>query len=480
MARKGRKISRTILLLTADVLGVVASAIFAYVLMSLSDIQKVVWDAPIWIWVAANVVLALTLFYVFGLYKIVWASVSIVDALRMLLVAVLVGLANLTFALITQFNYHIGVSVSVVYAVLLLCYTGAFRFSKRVVILYRRAKSRKKSDQKRVIIIGAGEAGAMLVKEMLFSDKIAYKPVCFLDDNVTLRGRRIHNVLVAGNTYGVKAAAEKYRADEILVALPSVKKSVQKEIVHRCSECGLPIRVLPGLYQLAEGQVSVSSLRSVDVRDLLGREPISVNLDEIMGYIENQTVLVTGGGGSIGSELCRQIASHSPKELIILDIYENNAYDIEQELQRTYPQLHLLTLIASVRDKSKIEDVFKKYRPDIVFNAAAPMLVARLFYRRLHEGEEDKRFLDLLINFSTVNFVVYMLATRGTTMARISMYTSLYNALLIPYFLRIFKKESRLTAKLLLMAMFGLYMIMILPVDSQLLPYQNSFGWYFA
>ncbi len=371
MARKGRKISRTILLLTADVLGVVASAIFAYVLMSLSDIQKVVWDAPIWIWVAANVVLALTLFYVFGLYKIVWVSVSIVDALRMFLIAVLVGLANLAFALITQFNYHIGISVSVVYAVLLLCYTGAFRFSKRVVILYRRAKSRKKSDQKRVIIIGAGEAGAMLVKEMLFSDKIAYKPVCFLDDNVTLRGRRIHNVLVAGNTYGVKAAAEKYRADEILVALPSVKKSVQKEIVHRCSECGLPIRVLPGLYQLAEGQVSVSSLRSVDVRDLLGREPISVNLDEIMGYIENQTVLVTGGGGSIGSELCRQIASHSPKELIILDIYENNAYDIEQELQRTYPQLHLLTLIASVRDKSKIEDVFKKYRPDIVFNAAA-------------------------------------------------------------------------------------------------------------
>ena len=158
---------------------------------------------------------------------------------------------------------------------------------------------------------------------------------------------------------------------QIFIAMPSASKRRISEIIRTLGETRVPVKVMPGLYQLMNGKVSISSLRKVDVTDLLGREQVAVNLDEIMGYISNKTVLVTGGGGSIGSELCRQIARHNPKKLIILDIYENNAYDIEQELKRSCPECDLLTLIASIRDRGKVWDVFKKYKPQIVFNAAA-------------------------------------------------------------------------------------------------------------
>jgi FlaA1/EpsC-like NDP-sugar epimerase len=164
---------------------------------------------------------------------------------------------------------------------------------------------------------------------------------------------------------------KKYDVSEIFIAIPSAPKKRVSEIIHAASACKIPVKVVPGLYQFVNGGVSVSTLRKVEIADLLGREQVSVNLDEIMGYIRDKVVMVTGGGGSIGSELCRQIAMHNPKQLIILDIYENNAYDIEQELKRKCPQCNLLTLIASVRDQKKIEDVFAKHRPQIVFNAAA-------------------------------------------------------------------------------------------------------------
>ena len=365
--------TKIVLLLIADVLGVVASAFFAYVLMTISHRTQLEIGAPILIWVGANIVLSLLLFTIWGLYRMVLGSVSVLDGLRICAAVGIQAVLNAVFALCVGMPYDLGIGIFMVagFSAFLMCYTAISRFFKRVVLTFRRLRAKRKTSEKRVMVIGAGDAGATLIKEMLYSSKINYTPVCILDDNKSLKGNLIHNVKIVGTTDQVKFFAEKYLVEEIFIALPSVSAERKKEILEKCGVSGLPIRVLPGLYQLANGQVSVSSLRSVDVRDLLGREQVAVDLDEIMGYIEHQTVLVTGGGGSIGSELCRQIATHNPKELIILDIYENNAYEIEQELKRQHPDLKLLVLIASVRDKRKMEDVFAKYRPDVVFNAAA-------------------------------------------------------------------------------------------------------------
>ena len=211
----------------------------------------------------------------------------------------------------------------------------------------------------------------MLIREIQTSDKIDYNPVCIVDDDPAKIGKSIGDVKIVGSTAEIKDFAELYNIEEILIAMPSVPKKEIQKIFDICKTTKCKVKILPGLYQIVNGEASVSALRPVQIIDLLGREQIKVNLDEIVGYIEGRVVLVTGGGGSIGSELCRQIASHNPKQLIILDIYENNAYEIEQELRRKHPELNQLALIASVRDVGKMDDVFKKHRPDIVFNAAA-------------------------------------------------------------------------------------------------------------
>lgn len=226
-------------------------------------------------------------------------------------------------------------------------------------------------NKKRAIVVGAGSAGAMLIKEMQSSDKLDLFPCCCLDDDKEKRGSVINDVKVVGTVDEVGEYVKKYDAQIIIIAMPSVRGEKLKRIYELCRKTNLKVLTLPGIYQFVTEQVSVSKLRNVDVQDLLGREPVRVNIDEIMGYIDDKIVLVTGGGGSIGSELCRQIASHNPKQLIIFDIYENNAYDIEQELKRTRPQLNLLVLIGSVRDSVKLDNMFDKYRPEIVFHAAA-------------------------------------------------------------------------------------------------------------
>ena len=223
----------------------------------------------------------------------------------------------------------------------------------------------------RVLIVGAGEAGRTVLKELKITNKIHYTTVGFIDDNPHLHGTNVCGVPVLGATEEIKSIAEDTKVELIIVAIPSASPQDIKRITEHALHTGCEIKVLPGLYQLINGKVSVSQLRSVAIEDLLGRDPISVNLDEVMGYIEGRTVLVTGGGGSIGSELCRQIAGKNPKRLIILDIYENNAYDIEQELIRKYPDLDILALIASVRDLRKMDSVFAEHKPEIVFHAAA-------------------------------------------------------------------------------------------------------------
>ena len=305
----------------------------------------------------------------FRLYFIVFTSVGIIDTLKTVGAALLILGANSVFAFV--FPNIVNIRVAGVYTVLFAVFVLCIRFSKRLYNAVRFSLSRKNSGKVRSMIVGGGNAGAMLIREIQTTDKITYLPVVVIDDDPNKIGKSINNVRIVGDTNSIPENVAKYSIDEILIAMPAVPKSEIKRIYDICETTNCKVKTLPGIYQIVNGDASVTALREVQISDLLGRDQIKVNLDEIMGYIENRVVLVTGGGGSIGSELCRQIATHSPKQLIILDIYENNAYDIEQELKRRHPELNLVTLIASIRDVGKMEDVFTKYGPEIIFNAAA-------------------------------------------------------------------------------------------------------------
>jgi len=232
-------------------------------------------------------------------------------------------------------------------------------------------KSVTSHSAERVMIIGAGVAGRMLVKELAETDKIQTKVVCLIDDNPAKKGCLLEGVPVVGNRNDIISAAEKYNVDKIIYAIPSGEAKARKEILEICSKTRCRVEMIPGLYQMVSGQVTAGKRRNVEIQDLLGREAVKVNLDEIYRYISNKVVMVTGGGGSIGSELCRQIAMSAPKQLIIFDIYENNAYDIQMELQRKYPYLDLVVLIGSVRNTARLDYVMSKYKPQLVFHAAA-------------------------------------------------------------------------------------------------------------
>ena len=221
------------------------------------------------------------------------------------------------------------------------------------------------------MIVGAGTSGSVILKEMMTSRHTNGTVVCFVDDDLNKKGKYLNGVPIAGSREDIPSLAREYRVDEIYVALPSAPAKERKKIIEICRETDCRIKVLPGIYQLLNGEVSVAKLREVQIEDLLGRDPIRVNLDEIMGYVQDKVILVTGGGGSIGSELCRQIAGHKPRQLIVFDVYENNAYDLQQELERTFPDLNLTVLIGSVRNTHRIETVLETYRPDIVYHAAA-------------------------------------------------------------------------------------------------------------
>lgn len=319
-------------------------------------------------WYLLNLVVGYLFIALFRLYFIVFTSVGIVDTLKTVGAAACILAANISFSFLFDM---VNLRVCAVYATFLAVLVLITRFSKRLYIAVKYSFSTKNANKVRVMIVGAGNAGTMLIREILTTDKITYHPVCVVDDDPNKTGKNIYNVKIVGTTEQIPQMVEKYGIHEILIAMPSVSKADIKRIYEICEKTACKVKTLPGIYQIVSGDASVTALRDVQISDLLGRDQITVNLDEIMGYIENRVVLVTGGGGSIGSELCRQIATHSPKQLIILDIYENNAYDIEQELKRSHPELNLLTLIASVRDVGKMEDVFKKYSPEIVFNAAA-------------------------------------------------------------------------------------------------------------
>ncbi len=315
-----------------------------------------------------GVILFVALNFSFKIYSILLHYAGFTDALKIVCVNAIMGIFNLTASTISgKLVKEWAILVTGIVFILMI----ASRFFYRFFDAVKTSKRKKGFEQKRVMIVGAGSAGSILIREMQTSEKYDMRPVCVLDDDPQKLNKYINGIKVVGTSDEVAKFAEKFRVQEIIIAMPSVNKKTTSKIVKACQDTKCKVKLVPGTYQLINGQVSVSDIKPVSISDLLGREQVKVNLDEIMGYIEGKIVMVTGGGGSIGSELCRQIASHNPQKLIILDIYENNAYEIEQELLRKHKNLNLLTLIASVRDKVKMDAVFSKYRPQIVFHAAA-------------------------------------------------------------------------------------------------------------
>ena len=254
-----------------------------------------------------------------------------------------------------------------------MIFTAGVRFSYRILRLLQNRRINHFGKNKRLncMIVGAGAAGNAILKEIESSSYLSVHVVCAIDDNPGCHGKYLRGVPIVGDTASIPDNVEKYSVDEIIIAIPSASRQQLKPILEICKETGCRLRILPGMYQLINGDVNVSKLREVQIEDLLGRDPIEVNVDEIIGYVRNKVVLVTGGGGSIGSELCRQIAGHGPKQLVIVDIYENSVYEVQQELKQKYPDIDIVVLIGSVRNTARVEDIFKTYRPDIVYHAAA-------------------------------------------------------------------------------------------------------------
>ena len=313
-------------------------------------------------------VLTVLIFIPFKLYSSLWEFASVDELLHILLAAMAV--AVLQFAAIVLNLVNLPLSFPMLNAMFLAVLTVLFRFSYRMARSIARRRSRR-GVQARTMLIGAGSAGMQTLREFETSENSKNHVVCIIDDDPQKTGRYLNNVKIVGTRRDIAKAAQDYRVEEIVFAIPAAPTQQRKQILKLCQETGCKLKILPGISQLANGEVKVQKIRDVDVLDLLGRDSVQVDLSQIAEYLSGKTVLVTGGGGSIGSELCRQIAGHRPKRLVIFDIYENNAYDIQQELRRTHPGLELITLIGSVRDTERVNMLFETYRPEIVFHAAA-------------------------------------------------------------------------------------------------------------
>ncbi|QZY55564.1 nucleoside-diphosphate sugar epimerase/dehydratase [Crassaminicella profunda] len=311
----------------------------------------------------------LIIFYFFGMYNSLWKYASIEELIQVITTSFVAATATLTYTFLMQ--HHLPRSIYILTFMLDIILIGGIRFSYRAARRIRNNGVGSNKNFKRVMIIGAGQAGALVIKELKNHEELNSIPVAVIDDDDEKLHRKINGVPVLGDRYHIRKIAERKKIDEIIIAIPSSSRKEIKEILEECSKTKCKLKMVPGIYELIDGQVSIQKIRDVDIEDLLGRDSVKVDLEQISGYVQNKTVLITGGGGSIGSELCRQIATFNPEKLLIVDIYENNAYDIQNELIRNYPELDLEVLIASVRDRKRMEEIFSKYKPNVVFHAAA-------------------------------------------------------------------------------------------------------------
>lgn len=314
-------------------------------------------------------IMSLLIFWLFRLYHSLWQYASIAEVYRIaeacITVEVVHFLSNKIVGNMLPRSCYFNAAI---YLIIAICASRfMYRMIRTVLNKYRNIKT-----SNNVMIIGAGEATNVIMREMQNSSYLANSNIaCIIDDDRRKVGKYIRGVKVIGTRDKIKEAAKLYDIDEIIFAIPSASNEVKRDILNICKETDCTLKILPGVYQMVDGEINVNSIRNVDVLDLLGRDPIEVDIESIMGYVKDKVIMVTGGGGSIGSELCRQLVSHKPKQLIIFDIYENNAYDIQQELKINYPDANVVTLIGSIRNVSRLESVFAQYKPDIVYHAAA-------------------------------------------------------------------------------------------------------------
>ncbi len=366
-------ITRIILLVVTDLFAVMASsALSLYVRYEFSFMSidpqfwKAIQDAYL-----LNVFVTLVVFYIFRLYNSVWRYASDTEMVNVVIaVTICAVMQPVIFWLL---DTYVPKSFPFFYGFFLALFAGGVRFSYRFLrmVQNKRLNHYNAPERQNYMIVGAGASGNAILQEVQSSKYLSMHVACFIDDNPGCQGKYLRGVPIVGGREKIAESVEKYDIDEIIIAIPSASRSQLRPLIEICKETGRRIQILPGMYQIIKGDVNVSNLREVQIEDLLGRDPIEVNVEEIIGYVQNKTVLVTGGGGSIGSELCRQVARHNPKRLIILDIYENNAYEIQQELKRDYPGLDLVVLIGSVRNTRRVDEIFRDYRPDIVYHAAA-------------------------------------------------------------------------------------------------------------
>ena len=319
-----------------------------------------------------SVIIAITIYAFFRLYSSLWTYAGAMELVNICGAGITTGFVNLFMIMILnkEINLPLPRSFHLLFSITLIFLLFISRYAYRALraLVQRRVNV---GNQKRVLIVGAGAAGNTLIREINNSDYLHLRVVGVIDDDVSKIGNYIHGVRIVGNRDTIARNARELEVEEIIVAMPAAAPEEIRKILNMCKETGCELKRLPGIYQLVNGDVSVSKLKDVDVNDLLGREQIQVNLDSIMNYVSEKVVMVTGAGGSIGSELCRQIAAHNPKQLILIDIYENTTYDVQNELKKNFPTLNLVVLIASVRNTKRIDQIFQTYRPEIVYHAAA-------------------------------------------------------------------------------------------------------------
>ena len=365
-----KKTLRVSLLVLADILAINLAAflaLFSRFEFSLPALVQSGYLDQLFRFALIGTVLTLLVCYIMRLYSSMWEYASTAELVR-------IGGASILSALL----YWSGASMLHIwlprsFPLLYMMFLGALLAMIRMGYRYVRMRLHGLSagEKKRTMVIGAGSAGAMVIREFNYSVKSENRPVCILDDDPAKVGTYLRGVRVVGTTSEIVEQAQKHHVEEIVFAIPSANRAERARILEAARATGCNLMMLPGIYQLANGEVSIQSIRKVEIEDLLGRDTVRINVDEVAKYIENQTVLVTGGGGSIGSELCRMAAAQNPRCLIVFDIYENNAYDLQMELHRKYPDLNLVVLIGSVRDYARMDSIFNQYHPDLVFHAAA-------------------------------------------------------------------------------------------------------------
>ena len=322
-----------------------------------------------------NMFATVIIFTVNRLYSSLWAYAGVVEMQRIILAVFETTIVEVLISMIKEKNgegYFLPRTYHFLYFFILLLLSAGIRFLYRTVRMQITSRVNSANVQtSRVMLIGAGETGHMVIRDVLSSASVMKELCCIIDDDKNKVGSYINGIKVVGDRYSIPENAEKFKINEIIIAIPSASRKELSELINICTSTGCKLKITPSVTEIMEGHISATLLRDVSVEDLLGREPVNVELDLVMGYVSGKTVLVTGGGGSIGSELCRQIAGHKPKQLIIVDIYENNAYDIELELRHNFPELNLVVLIASVRNLDRLDSIFSEYRPNLVYHAAA-------------------------------------------------------------------------------------------------------------